>query len=311
MRPSIVAGLGLAFALAGVPAADASAPAAARTNVEPGCRVVTYTPSSRDTRQEGDLCVPEENPTKTAVVLVHGGGAVSSRSVAESRRRNLRAWADFYTEHGVLTLNIDFTQAESPGPTYPAPITDEKNAVQYLRKRAKELRIDPGHIVVQGHSGGARMGGNVLVTPDDEYFSALGEWPKVSDRANGFVGFYGGYRGQIGDPQGYEVFYGGRPGSADPAVRERLAHANSIAQAADATGPALLVHGDADEIPVIASQSFAAALEASGHEVEVVVAPGAGHGFDIDRTNGELSTAGLAQARRCLAWLEEHFGRDR
>jgi len=272
-----------------------------------GCKVVTYTPPTRDVSYEGDLCVPDRNPTHSAVVIVHGAGAVSS-STREATRATLGAWSDFYTEHGVVSLNIDFTQAAPPGPTYPSPIVDEKNAVQYLRLHARELGIESDHIIVQGHSGGARMGGNALVTPDDPYFSAFEAWPEVSDAANGFIGFYGGYRGNIGDAGGYEVFYGGPLNSTDPAVRERLDHANSIAQAANASGPVLLVHGDADaRVPIAASQAFVAPLEAAGVDTQVVVVPGAGHGFDIDRATLGLSPAGLAAAQQCLTWIEDHF----
>jgi acetyl esterase/lipase len=275
---------------------------------EPGCKVVTYTPPTREVALQGDLCVPEHDPTRSAVVIAHGAGADATRARAPSRR-TVAAWSDVYTEHGVLSLNIDFTQAVPPGPTYPLPIVDEKNAVQYLRLHARELGIDPGHIIVQGHSGGARMGGNVLVTPDDPYFTAVGTWPGVSDAANGFIGFYGGYRGNIGDAGSYDVFYGGPLTSTDPAVRERLDHANSIAQAADASGPVLLVHGDADtRVPMVASRAFATPLEAAGIDTEVVVVPGGGHGFDIDRATLGLSPAGLDAARRCLTWIEDHFG---
>jgi acetyl esterase/lipase len=273
-----------------------------------GCSVVTYTPPKRAVSFKGDLCVPERNPTRSAVVIAHGAGAISS-GAREPTRKTLAAWSDYYTEHGVVSLNIDFTQAVAPGPTYPAPIVDEKSAVQYLRLHARELGIDSDHIIVQGHSGGARMGGNVLVTPDDPYFTKLGEWPDVSDAANGFIGFYGGYRGNIGDPGGYQVFYGGPLNSTDPAVRERLDHANSIAQAADATGPVLLIHGDADQrVPVMASQAFATALKSAGVDAQVVIVPGGDHGFDIDRATLGLSPAGLTAAKQCLAWIEKHFG---
>ncbi len=274
----------------------------------PGCEVVVYTPPERPA-QEGDLCVPETNPTRTAVVLAHGGGALVSAPVRPSRKTTT-PWAEFYTQHGLVTFSIDFTQATPPGPTYPTPITDEKNAVQYLRLQADDLGIDADHIIVQGHSGGARMGGNVLVTPDDGYFTALGTWPDVSDAADGFIGFYGGYNGAIGDRRSYDVFYGGPPNSTDPDVRERLGHADSISQAATASGPALLFHGDADKIPVAASQDFADALEASGTDAEVVVVPGGGHSFDKDRGPGGvvLSPAGLDAAEQCLAWIEDHFG---
>jgi acetyl esterase/lipase len=269
----------------------------------PRCRTVTYTPPGREPRQ-GDLCIPESNPTRTAIVIAHGAGAVASR---ETTRIGVAVWARYYVEHGLLALNIDFTPATPPGPTYPEPVVDEKAAVQYLRMHADELGIDPGHIIVQGHSGGARMGGNVLVTPDDAYFTSRGEWPGVSDAANGFIGFYGGYRGQIGADASYDVYYGGPFDSTDPAVRERLDHANSLAQAARASGPALLFHGDADEIPVAASQVFVDALNSAGIAAELVVVAGAGHGYDIARAPVRLSDRGLEAATIILAWIQQRF----
>jgi acetyl esterase/lipase len=309
-RPSITGWLfvlvPLALVLVAFAPAESVEGAPVKKKKPAGCSVVTYTPPKRAASFEGDLCVPKRNPTRSAVVIAHGAGAISSK---DPTRKTLAAWSDYYTEHGVMSLNIDFTQAAAPGPTYPAPIVDEKSAVQYLRLHARELGIDADHIIVQGHSGGARMGGNVLVTPNDPYFTKLGEWPDVSDAANGFIGFYGAYRGAIGDPNGYEVFYGGPPNSTDPVVRERLDHANSIAQAADASGPVLLIHGDADKrAPIMGSQAFASALTSAGVDTQLVIVPGADHGFDIDRATLGLSPAGLTAAQECLAWIEEHFG---
>src|SRR5581483_267328 len=103
--------------------------------ISPLCRVVTYTPPGRRPWQ-ADLCVPEANPSRTAIVIAHGAGAVATM---QSTRVNVAVWARYYVEHGLLALNIDFTPAEPPGPTYPEPIVDEKTAVQFLRLHAAEL----------------------------------------------------------------------------------------------------------------------------------------------------------------------------
>jgi acetyl esterase/lipase len=228
-------------------------------------RVVTYTPEDRPP-MEGELIIPQKNPTRTAIVLLHGAGAVPITSHWRPKRTMLACWQKFYARNGIATFAITFTLCEPPGPVYPLPNVDAKNAVQYLRMHADELGIDPDRILVQGHSGGARMGGNLLVHPDSDWFKSFGAWPEVSDAVNGFIGFYGGYTGGTGAPSVYNIFYGGTNESDDPSVQERWRHAESEAFVDQASGPTLLIHGDADVIPVALSERFAQGLRKHGHD---------------------------------------------
>lgn len=275
--------------------------------------VVTYTAPGRPAR-DALLRVPRENPTRTAVVLIHGAGAVPTPpGRTKPSRLMLEGWAEHYASLGYVTLNISFTLAEAPGPTYPAQVVDAKNAVQYLRMRADDLGIDPSRIVVQGHSGGARMGGNVLVTPDDPFF-ATGSG--VSDAANGFIGFYGAYSGVTAAANAYPIFYGGPRDSTDRVVQERWRMANSLAHAAKASGPVLLIHGDADAVPIALSHAMHDRLREAGKHVELIVLPGLDHAFDVDKSFGPpaqltvpgvLSEEGLKVGERTVEWLRRHF----
>jgi acetyl esterase/lipase len=324
----VVAVLGLMMPLA----ADAADSVAASVDLStvPGAtsRVVTYTPEGRPP-QEGELVIPKTNPTHTIVVLLHGAGAVPITPHWRPRRTMLAGWQKFYARHGIATFNISFSLCEPPGPVYPLPIVDAKNAVQYLRLHADEIGIERDHILVQGHSGGARMGGNLLVHPDSEWFRSFGAWPDVSDAVNGFIGFYGGYTGGTGAPSVYGIFYGGTPDSQVPSVRERWRHAESIAFAEQASGPALLIHGDADVIPVALSEQFAKKLREHGTDAEVIVVPGEPHGFDVATEprslseeelagrkphpaeltvfTGELTPKGMEVGKRIVDWIERHF----
>jgi dipeptidyl aminopeptidase/acylaminoacyl peptidase len=69
----------------------------------------------------------------------------------------------------------------------------------------------------------------------------------------------------------------------------------------------LLFHGDADEIPVAASQVFVDALNSAGIAAELVVVAGAGHGYDIARAPVRLSDRGLEAATIILAWIQQRF----
>lgn len=234
------------------------------------------------------------------MVLVHGGDGSSGS------RKQMRGWAGFYAQHGYPSLAIDYllAKANTPRPVYPKPQTEVKAAVQYLRGRASQLRLAPDRIVVQGFDAGAALGAQALVTPDDPFFDGPGHYPGVSDRPVAFVGFYGRYDGTQRNPARY---YGGPPDSSDPTVQERYAKANSVAQAANAAGPALLVQGDADEPELLDSAtSFHDALDAAGKDATLTLVPGADHAFDQQKS-GALTSAGRDAADGVVSWLAARF----
>lgn len=261
-----------------------------------GRRTVVVTPP-RTREVLGDLRVPALHH-RTAIVLVHGGGGFLGDRGEE------HAWQELYAHAGYITLSADYFifNDNTPPPVYPQPESDVKAAVQYLRLHADDLGIDAQRIVVHGFSAGARIGAQLLVGPDDPALAGPTRWPSPTDRIAGFIGFYGYYTGFQFQPDRY---YGGRPGSKDPDVRARWDAANSDARAATATGPVLLFHGDIDPMPVSQSTGFADALRATGHDVDLVVLPGANHGFDLK--NGKLTPVGRISGQRVLRWLEDHF----
>jgi acetyl esterase/lipase len=268
----------------------------------PGTTVVYTPPHARTER--ANLRQPGELRHRTAIVLVHGGGGMAG----DRDDRRVRAWQDIYANAGYVTFAVDYLvpTPQTPAPVYPQPESDVKVAVQYLRLHASELGIDPNNIVVQGFSAGARLGGQLLVAPDDPGFDGGTHWSNASDRIAGFIGFYGYYSGfQFGS----DKYYGGPRNSPDPEVRARWEMADSGARAGAATGPALLFHGATDPLPVGFSTAFADDLRAAGKDAEMVVVPGATHGFDW--VKGKITPDGRAAARQALDWLAVHFPDDR
>jgi acetyl esterase/lipase len=253
---------------------------------------VVYSPPDAP-KWRGDLVLPRQHGD-TIVVLVHteNGG-----------RKQMRGWANFYAQHGYPSFAIDYTRPALP-PTYPKPQTDLKAAVQYLRGRAAALGIAPDRIVVQGFETGAALGAQAEVTPDDPFFAGPRHYPDQSDKPAAFIGFYGLYDGTHKDPS---IYYGGPSDSADPKVQERYAKANSIAQAANAAGPALLVQGDADAPEFVESATrFRDALQNAGKDVTLTVVPGAHSAFDQE-TSGALTPEGKQAGQQVLDWLTARF----
>jgi acetyl esterase/lipase len=275
------------------------APAPSPTTTRPARvtrRTVVYSPPDAPKRR-GDLVVPRQHAT-TIVILVHPDENDGSRKL-------MRDWANFYAQHGYPSLAIDYSLTVPIGVTYPKPQTDVKAAVQYLRDRAEQLGIDAARIAVQGFGPGAALGAQAEVTPDDPFFDGPRRSPNVSDQPAAFIGFYGRYDG--GGQNEPRFYYGGPPDSTDPEVQARYAKANSIAQAAKAAGPALLMQGEADDPDIVASaMAFRDALQAAGKVVTLTLVPGATSAFDQD-ASGELTPAGQQAAQQVLEWLAARF----
>ncbi|MGZ4729181.1 MAG: alpha/beta hydrolase [Acidimicrobiales bacterium] len=256
--------------------------------VAPGAAAeLVFTPPRATRAFSGLLVRPGADQRSTAIVLVHGGGATGG-SQSDSV-----AWSDWYRDHGYLTFSIDYRLVDPAVDTgiYPIPEQNTKAAVQYLRMHAADLGID--RVVVQGHSAGARLGGIVATTSDLPAFAGREVWSGVSDRIDGFIGFYGYYDGVQYEPVAY---YGGTGVAPSTAV--------STGRAPRATGPVYLLHGDADSIVgVNRTHAFADALEAAGADVVLEVVPGADHAYD-GYGSSALTPIGLETASRLAAWLE-------
>jgi len=266
-----------------------------------GCETVVVTPPAASDEYQGDLCLPEGLPKQTAIVLVHGGGGYGGE------RSDMRAWAEVYRQAGYVTLSTDYLifDETTRSPVYPEPEQDVKAAVQYLRSHAAERFLEVDRIVVHGISAGARLGGQLYVTPDDPYYSDDELWPGVSDAVDGFIGFYGYYTGLQFDEERY---YGGPEDSDDQLVIGRWQRADSIANADGAVVPSLLVHGGEDGLVAVEqSEQFAAALDAAGADVTTEILDDEGHAFDLDE-DGSLSAEGEALVPIVLTWLDDHIG---
>ena len=241
-----------------------------------------------DRTQVGDLCLPRTKTHDTAIVLVHGGGGTGGS------RADLAAWQQKYADLGYVTFSIDYrlTNAEVDDGVWPEPEQDVKAAIQFVRLAGSTLGID--RVVLEGHSAGARLGGVILTTPDDASFRGSQLWTEPSDAADGFIGFYGYYTGFQFEGSAY---YG--QGVADPA--ESDANAN----AADASGPALLITGSADSlVEATESEKFDAALTGAGKDTTLISVEGLNHGFDL--RDGQLTKDGEDAMDQIQVWIATH-----
>jgi acetyl esterase/lipase len=284
------------------PVTGAPAVALDDPGVEPGgCRLVVYTPPGAAHRQSGELCRPGTPTRDVAVVVVHGGAGIGGTYVG------LRPWADRYRREGYVTFVPDyhlFAPGSRERPVFPRPEQNIKAAVQYMRGVAGALGVRTDHIVVQGHSAGARIGAVAFTTPDDDWFAGPELHEGISTAVDAFIGFYHPYDGTM---QYSDQYFGGGSTSRDPRTLERLDRANSLRRAGAARGPALFITGGRDWDLITAQQeTFAAALRADHREARAVVIEGGGHGFD-EGDGVRLPRLGEQAATETLAFLDRVF----
>jgi acetyl esterase/lipase len=259
----------------------------------PTRRNLVYTPDGAP-RRRGAVVIPKGEHSQVMVVLVHGGDGTNGN------RNDVRGWQDFYADHGIPSISIDYflPKPSTPPPVYPRPQTDVRFAIKWVRDSAGFLQVDPDRVILHSFQAGATLGAEVYVRPDALSFAG------APTPVAGFVGFAGRYDGQQPNP---EQYYGGPPDDPDPEVQARYAQANAIANAAGASGPAILFQAAGGSVELVEqAQAFDGALRAAGVDTRLELVP-TESADDFDRAGNELTPAGEMAARQVLEWLEGHF----
>jgi acetyl esterase/lipase len=237
-------------------------------------------------RLEYDLFLPE-GEAAPLIVFLHGGGWISGD---RSMYHEEAAW---FAGHGFAGACIEYRLA--PLYPYPAAVRDAQAFVAHARKSGAELGFDGGRMAAFGNSAGGhlaqmlglcREGGTArVVEPVQAFVSVCG----ISDLRPGdaadplAMGFIEQFMG--GGYEGNEGAYA----SASPVTLQPVC------------GPALLVHGDDDDIvPVEQSRRLAARLQEFGNDVQYVELPGEQHSFTFGAWS-EVRRMALEFLRRALA----------
>lgn len=210
-----------------------------------------------------------------ALLWIHGGGYILGRPEMDEP-----LCVEFARELGILIASVDYRLA--PAHPFPAPLEDCYAALRWLFEQAETLGLRADRIAIGGASAGGGLTAALAQLAHDRqevrpHFQLL-VYPMLDDRTTKRTDIDGtnhrawnqgsnvfGWRSYLGrEPGGTEA-----PTHAVPARREDL---SGLPPAWLGVGTCDLFH-DEDLV-------YAKRLEAAGVPCEVVLVPGAFHGFD-------------------------------
>jgi len=218
-----------------------------------------------------DLYLPTEQGQELlpSVVVIRGGGF---------RRGDKEAFAPLaaaLAERGLAAVSIEYrTSDEAP---FPAAVMDTKAAVRWIRANADRHGLNPEAVGAFGASAGGHLASYLGVTNGIEKLEGDGGHPGMASNVSAVVSLAGssGFDQMAETPKlrpSIEQYVG-----VDP---ELWRFASPITHVDEASPPLLLVQGLADDVvPFTESLRLAKRYGEAGAHVELVLLPGAPHGF--------------------------------
>lgn len=275
-----------------------------------------------------DLYKPKRAPATTAgfplVVYVHGGGWQSGHTRHSGAFANWPAVLAQLAAQGYVVVSVEYRLSSEA--RFPAALQDVKTAIRWLRASSTDFAIDRSKAVVWGGSAGGQL---AALTATSCGVEELG--PKFvkdgkpdptsslatqSDCVQGLVAWYGVFDFAA------QPLANQRPQSADSPVgrylgcnpsdcRTTASLASPIVHVEARDPPALLIHGEIDQVvPVAQSKAFHAALRQRKVPVELMIIPGVDHSF-VGSSEAQTRQASLAALSKTFAFIDATIGGKR
>jgi len=235
---------------------------------------LTYGPNERN---ELDLFLPKDDGKKLrpAVVVIHGGAWRSGD------KGQLRMLAELFARRGYVAAAINYRLA--PKYSYPAQLDDCQRAVRWLRKNAKEYRVDPKRFGAAGASAGGHLA--LLLGTRETRDDSDPELKGISSKVQCVLSIFGPtdftderYVQASKNPIAGRALidFLGKPYDEAPNLWKE---ASPLHHVSPDDAPTFIIHGDRDPlVPLEQSERFAEALKKVKVEVQLVVIKGMGHG---------------------------------
>ena len=257
----------------------------------------------------GHLYQPAAPGVYPLVIGVHGGGWQNGAT------ENYQYWGPWLAARGYVVFAPTYRLSRPGVKTFPEALQDIRAAVQFMRGRAADFKVDPARIALMGDSAGAHLVSLVALAGEHPLFkdgNAADPFGRVSTRVKAVVPVYGVFdlyqqwrhdlATRIGDPI-TEKFVG------VSALEDRRTYFEaspmSYVSTRDNDSAFLVVWSTMDDIVDCKSQSetFLQALKQSRFFVRPVVVPGAPHFWCADPIDEPSSHTGFV-APRLLRFLQ-------
>lgn len=226
-----------------------------------------------------------------AIIVVPGGG------YGMVSKREGFPIATSFAAKGFQTFVLTYLCAPD-GARYPEQLLEEAAAVDYIKKNAKELCVNPNEVFLVGFSAGGHLVGNLSVeyqsmeqkagVPLDCKPTAVGlSYPVISSKK----GHFGSYENLL---QGY----------SEEAKEELLKTLNLDEAVTEQTPPAFIwTTANDGVVPAENALHYALALAKQGIAYEIHVYPDGPHGLSTATLDVNLSLT--AQQQWAKRWVED------
>jgi acetyl esterase/lipase len=220
-----------------------------------------------------DVLRPTVGANGAAVLYMVSGGWFSRYSPPQEVAARFEPLLDagftlFVVRHG-----------SSPKYVIPEIVADVRRAVRYIRYHADQWDVDPDRLGVFGGSAGGHLALMLGTAPDEGDPSAEEAFMRESNRVASVVAYY--------PPVDLRRLARGVDASPDvrfPALNFDRALAEDFSPLLHVSPddpPTLLIHGDADGLVNVSnSQVIHQAFQEQNVRTEMIILPGAGHGFE-------------------------------
>lgn len=220
---------------------------------------------------------PADGALRPAILYIHGGGFFSGKAdLYEDWCRRLVA------ETGAVVVAVDYRKA--PEAPHPAPIDDCYAALLWLHGSAAALGIDPARIALEGVSAGGALAAALALRARDEGTVRLAfqllDYPMLDDRTGRGDAVRDPFAGDYvwtydGNAFGWETLLGEKVGGENVSPYAAPARAVSV----EGLPPAFIGVGALDPL-MRENVDYAMRLVNAGVPTQLIVYPGAYHGFD-------------------------------
>ena len=258
-----------------------------------------------------DVFKPKKDPNGAAVVVVISGGWFSSHESINP------GFATEFLARGYTVFAV--VHGSQPKFTIPEVVSDMHRALRYIRHYAKGYNIDPDRIGITGGSAGGHLSLMQGTAGDKGDPNAKDPVDRVSSRVQAVACFFpptdflnygepGNIalgRGTLSDfraPFDFHEFdkkiNAFVPITDEDKLLEIGRQISPIYHVTPDDPPTLIIHGDADKlVPIQQAETIIAKLKEANVSAELVVKPGAGHGW-----------ADMAKDFPTLAdWFDKHL----